>query len=66
MNESTKKLYGQNLLAYFENYPDYQKSRKMLLSEFKQVLVGQFRMNSLDGEFLAAYFSQGSGGDVDV
>jgi hypothetical protein len=38
----------------------------MLLSEFKQVLVGQFRLNSLDAEFLAAYFSQGSGGDVDV
>jgi len=38
----------------------------MLLSEFKQVLVGQFRMNSLDAEFLAAYFSHGSGGDVDV
>lgn len=64
MAESTRKLFGQNLLSTFQQNPDYQRSKTILMSDFQNLLTGQCRVSSLESQFLATCFQKG--GDVDV
>ena len=48
----------------FEDNPNYQRTKKMILTNFIKLLTDQLGFKKLDAEFIATFFRQGEAADA--